>query len=860
MVVVAIAVASSRAEGAPRPWPDDDDVLALARGIHRGVLANGMRYWIIDQDQRPDLAMGIDAGLLHEDDGHSGVARYVAEMVAGSRPNDDRSGQSSSRTFNYGSEIKLRYVEDLEQALTRMRSSLDGELTQRQLRQVTEQEPFDRDWSELAQLAGTRLMRHTQFGISSDPKPDLAAVRAYRHRWYVPHRMTLVVTSSLPWQRVQAGIEKHFATMTDRSTPPDPALADGPPRIVVVHGDKFALSIPVDLPTPHTRRDLAGEAAREIFNRAVNQRLRIAMRPALSETRDVYPSEIRVSPDTIAYEISVWWTAPGDAAAAILARELERIRVHGFTMEELRRARIVPEPHGCTMGNPFDLPEEDCFNTVPRAERGIVPLDCVVEARLLRELATTVTDDDINAWRAIVDVRKASVVTLASSTAVTAAIMKAIEVLPRPWAEVPPLLSTPPRAGRVAHQLPIDDGTELVFANGAHVRLHSTSAGSQGGRVTIDASSPGGMLAAAEADIPAMPYVAAMVREAGLGEHDGVTTRQILDHAQLEIATTVELRHEDIHGAAPEQSVEVLFQAVHLAMTAHRTDALSLGVNTHDDPVAERNAELAKQMTPANHMPARLAADLELGSFEDQVFGSVIMPLVGHPLVQPSLTHAVELYRQRFGNAGDFTFDITGPIQMARLEQLAARYLGSLPDNGRRERAAGMVPVSTRYELVHNDPYLTRGDAKCDLQMRWLAPVTPVTSSFDEGRLWAAVMEVAGNGHVSEALQRDNVGYAMTLAPGYGCEDSTHDVEADVRATLARFAAKTLGDDDMRAIREAYRRRPSLQTKTISDAEVLAITPQAVAHVLAMFRVPTNLVIVKQVIVEEVPYTRADGR
>jgi zinc protease len=65
-------------------------------------------------------------------------------------------------------------------------------------------------------------------------------------------------------------------------------------------------------------------------------------------------------------------------------------------------------------------------------------------------------------------------------------------------------------------------------------------------------------------------------------------------------------------------------------------------------------------------------------------------------LEQADLEGSLEFYRDRFADAGDFTFVFVGSLDLAAMRPLVERYLGGLPSTGREEtwRDVGVRPPS----------------------------------------------------------------------------------------------------------------------------------------------------------------------
>ena len=797
------------------------ELLALAPNVTAGRLANGLEYYVITSDETR-LELGIRAGQLQEEDGQSGVATLVPDALVHSIESSGTNRDAPSTSVDGDvSEIVLSRIDDPNRDLARMRAWIGTELTEKGFAHVRRRKPEDLAGDDLVRFGGTRLMRHPWRGTKGDVRHlDLVELRRFRQRWYVPSRMTLVISG--PWNRdeVAAVIEQSFSTLRDRPTPREPALVEGPRTVVAAPGCCYLrVSFLRDSPPPRTRNEMRAQLIRDVFETALLDRLREATKVWGSDAQSVSREDHWLSAHVVSYELQVVTDLPKDLSSASVARELERVRLYGFTADELRRAREQERPLPPGLVADYSYGEQHCSRSVERTVRGFLPISCDAEKKLEGELMPTISDDEINSLRSSVDPRSAAFGGISSKRgSATAPSMKlAIErALAEPiqrWTELPPLMAGRPQPGHIVRENRIADGVELWLQNGAHVLFHSATSE----RVTIHASSPGGALAVAAADIPAMAHVAEMVAVAGLGENDGVTTHRILEHDNVELSTSIDLRSEHVRGSSPRGAVEQLFQGLHLAMTAERVDAYSAAVTYEHQADATK---LAREK-----LPPRLVADLDVG-------GSL----------EPSTIHALELYRQRFANAGDFTFEISGPIELARAKDLVATYIGSLPDDGRRESVAPLAVLPERTELSVG----IEARYSCVLDIYWTTPMQPVSGPFDEAELWSTIVAYfVGDGVAGSAEARDALGYALNLQLFYRCKDPQHVEEQDLRERLAKLAARTFTDDEVERVRDAYE---SLQGSTDPDVvrEAESITAADIARVLAKFQPPTEVLIVRQ--------------
>jgi len=521
-----------------------------------------------------------------------------------------------------------------------------------------------------------------------------------------------------------------------------------------------------------------------------------------------------------AFELVLVTGADQNVEAARIARELERIRLYGFGADELLHTREPdPPPSSGVVREP-----RSCGKPMTRALAGLLPLSCRTVEEIERSVSNEITDEDINALAKSVDPRLAAFesnsytrgrTTNATTDTIRIAIAAALAQPIARWDGLPPLMAHPPTPGHVVSSRKTSDGVELWLGNGAHVRFHAMPSN----RITVDAASPGGALASSDPDVLAMETVAEMVGVAGLGEHDGVTTQRILDRQHIQLDTKIELRSERVHGEAPADAAELLFQSVYLAMTPVRVDAVAAdAVRGEDDSESSRLAR--------DRVPHHVLADLG----------------VGGP-IKPNAAHALELFHERFGNAGDFLFEVSGPLEPAKAIDLIAAYLGALPDDGRRESIAPIATIANRTEIsIEATPGYS-----CGLSIFWTVPAQPIASQLDEAELWELLTLASVSPEIlTWTERRDNMGYALRLQYSYDCKEPNPLGDAEIRSRLALAATHATTDSALAKIRAAYAKS---KTEPHSDrARVAAtITAADVVRIVTRFQPPKAVLIVREV-------------
>lgn len=161
---------------------------------------------------------------------------------------------------------------------------------------------------------------------------------------------------------------------------------------------------------------------------------------------------------------------------------------------------------------------------------------------------------------------------------------------------------------------------------------------------------------------------------AGLGNFSNVDLEKVLAGKKASVSASVGGNTEGLSGSCSPKDFETLMQLVYLSFTAPRMD--------NDAFTSFKNrlqASLANQ--EANPMTA----------LQDTLQKALYM---GHPRTirmkadmvdKIDYTKVMEMYKDRFKDASDFTFIFVGNIKPEEVEPLIATYLGALPSVNRKE-------------------------------------------------------------------------------------------------------------------------------------------------------------------------------
>ena len=165
-----------------------------------------------------------------------------------------------------------------------------------------------------------------------------------------------------------------------------------------------------------------------------------------------------------------------------------------------------------------------------------------------------------------------------------------------------------------------------------------------------------------------------MVRQGGLGNFSAVELNKKLAGIQAGASAAVGARTEGISGHCVKKDVETMLQLTYLCFTSPRRDDDAFTSQIERSRNAMKNQELD---------PRTALTDSIVSVVYDNNVRAKRMKEAD--LDRISYDRLLEIYRERFANAGDFEFYLVGDINADSIAPLLAKYLGALPTKGKKE-------------------------------------------------------------------------------------------------------------------------------------------------------------------------------
>ena len=701
-----------------------------------GTLPNGLRYYIRvnhSPAHRAELRLVVNAGSVLEDEDQRGLAHFLEHMAfngtthfpkhalidyletAGMRFGADLNAYTSFDETVYKLTVPTDEQRFLTQGLEMLADWAGGGITIDSGDVVAERGVVMGEWrSRLADTASQASQNHQDSVVYGGDSPyftrrpigltsiihsaEPAPIRRFYREWYRPDLMAIVVVGDIDKVKVERSIRERFGSIVGPGQPrerPILKLASAGEPLVDVYRGRVIPTVTVLWKQPVAPLDTRASFRRQLVEQLLFDRLsRQFLKMRELDHRPFVSAAIgRTALDARTADVDlVWVVAPPDSlesGLAALLEQLERTARYGVPAPALERdkAAMLRQLESAATAAGAVLSSQYASNYAEHYLRGDVALLSPAEELVLaRAVLPTITPDTLARaaafWHRRSDLTvlvtlprfahvrpptRESVLALLDSVEHESLTGDTVQL-----ASDAPLIGHPLTPGRiVSERHSVTAGiTEWTLSNGARVLLKPTDFNRD--ELLIKAVGPGGFsLVPDSLFFTSGRLVARMMTEAA-----GVGTLN-RDALSQKLATTV-LRDFNVSITNNDQSISLggsprdvatLFQLLYLQFTAPKLDTAALAgwkqVGTDLNPTFDE--QLTAILSRGD--PRRAPPPWALIQFAD----------VGQ---------AMAVYRDRFGNASDFTFLIVGNVTPSQIRPLVERYVTSLPGTGRHDVAS----------------------------------------------------------------------------------------------------------------------------------------------------------------------------
>ena len=743
-----------------------------------GELDNGLRYFIRDNDNpglRVEMRLAVDAGSALEDDTQDGGAHFLEHMLFNGTeefPENELIAVLRSFGAGFGADINAytSYDETVYQLTMPTEDPAVVETGLDVLEQWLSAATIDQSQVEAERgvvLDEWRGSEATSDGrvfdaleelfLSGSPYEDKDPIgtdtaidamnaeplRSFYDDWYRPDNAAIVVVGDIDTGTIEDGIVERFGPAVARGSSParpeltvepssepqvsilsDPDVAEGSAQITLPLAASTGESIEAD----YQNLILDSMAFDIIATRLGNDALRgeapfdDARVDSSGFVRSLDAPEIIVSADGDSLE----------ASAQAVFDEYERVRRFGFSQAEVDR---VVESYRSSAQSAYDgrnsRQDADFADEYVRHALTGEPIPTAdaqfefTQAVLDRVTPETVAYGFVQRLAAsaphilvVVPDSEAGEVPDAAVFEAQATSMRDRDLSPRPddTGIEGDLMVAPEPVEEISSERLSDNGMVdfvdpivLEFDNGVRVALNTNTIVE--GQVALEARSPGGLAVLADADVPAADAAGAVVGQSGIATYGPVELEDFLSDKDVGLQAYVDSFTEGFFGSASTSDLETLFQLIHLSMTQPRVDPVALEQYLDD--------ELALASDPSIDPGYAEFATLLQARYDDPRY---LLPTVDS-LNSVTAEDIDRVYRDRFGDASDFSFSFSGDLDVAEVVELSRRYLGTLPATDRVE-SVDFVEPDPPAGIVAEQTVAGEG-AQASVAMLFTAPATP---------------------------------------------------------------------------------------------------------------------------------------
>ena len=708
--------------------------------VRYGKLDNGLTYYIRHNElpeNRADFYIAQNVGSVLEEDNQAGLAHFLEHMAFNGTKNFPGNGIDK-----YLQSVGMRMGENLnaytsfdETVYTIINAPVDkpnvvdscllilhawsnslaltDSMIEKERGIIREEWRTRRDASQrllekqLQQMfPGNKYANRIPIGsidVINNFKPE--ELRAYYKKWYRPDLQAIIVVGDVDVDTVEKTIKTMFS---DIPTPVNPAkreyvsVADNDEPIVSIATDKEASSTIIYIyhkydPMPAQLRSTAAGLITDYISAVCSQILNERLEALLHQANppfvyaEAYDGDFMVARTKDAFTIAaIAKEGEIDSTMTALVREMERARQFGFTVSEYERAKINILKQYESAFNERDKQKNSSYTKEyvnHFTEGGYIP-GIETEYTLINQIAPNITVEQVNQYLSQVIREKNIVLALSgpekegvvypTESELLEMFNKARSQKVKPYKEEvnnDPLIPELPAPGKIVKEEHdgLFDATVLTLSNGVRVVLKPTEYKKD--EIQMTATSPGGNFMVGIDDAKNMKVFNSVIGLGGLGNFSAIDLSKKLAGKKVSCSASLGVDNESLNGYASPDDVKTLFELIYLAMTSPRTD---------NDAYASFENRMKAQLENAKLDPSTALND----TISKVVYNNHprAVSLEAEDFDKISYQRILDIYKERYGDASDFTFTFVGNLNVDSIRPYIEQYLATLPANGRVDK------------------------------------------------------------------------------------------------------------------------------------------------------------------------------
>ena len=637
-------------------------------------------------------------------------------------------------------------------------------------------------------------------------------LRRFYDRWYRPDNMAVIAVGDLPLDEMEELIVSQFEDLEargddhpDRETPDIEPIDD--PLVKVVHDPELpGTFVSLDYWAPKWDGSTVGGEKLQVWDQLallmVSNRISDAVNSGTSQLIRGSGAPFTYARETAFYGFNVDALDLAAGAGELVGR-INQARVTGFTEDELARAVAEVDASqdqalaGIRTRQDAQWADLYAFHFLGQAEISSAE---ETNQRVDQILAEVTADDITEYFRWVMNQSAPLTIVvgpdeadLPEEEAVAAAIFDNLGGLDvGPAEEIVEIeeLMAPPEPVEPVSVAPVDPlgSTEIIFENGARVEFQESTISAES--VDFWAQSKGGFSLLDPQDQAVAQIAAEMVGQSGLADLSKASVERFLASKVVGVVPFIDETREGVFGSSSADDLEVLFQWVHLLLTQPALDEVA-----YQRRLTQAEESLRAQQSSPTESTFQELFEILNGDNPDR---DVTLDFADLDALTPE--RALDIYQRRLVGVDDLVVAITGDVTAAEVEDLAARYIGTLPTR----------PADTWRDLnpeppqgvIRSDLTVGTGDASGSFTIALFGSPTDtnenqtgiqVLQSVLDERLFTQIRESLGasygGGQAILQINSEPDDVASTFIVVVGDADRLEEIRSVVLAELADLAA-----------------------------------------------------------------------
>lgn len=697
-----------------------------------GKLDNGLTYYIKKNDMtkgKVDFYLLQNVGSMMESDDQNGLAHFLEHMAFNGTENFPNGIQSflnkygvTSFNASTGFDETVYYINNVpsdkktlvDSCVLILRDwsayiSLNPSEINRERGVILEERRTTRDVgtsvrdiSNKVIYNGSKYATHDIIGtvdVLENFTPE--ALRRYYKDFYRPDLQAVIIVGDINPSDIEAKVKELFTPIPKRTNPlpreviviPDNEEPMYSKAIVKeVGGTAVTLMKRIKKEQITSLEQLIREnIIRSFYSKMINARLKIYAEennPSFSLAMVQYSTLVR-GYDTFNVMIKPY-SGKDRAAFEEMITEVERIHRFGFTKEELEEQReaFLQKIDAGLKGSHL-LPNKSYVAIYQNNFLLSNPITTVAEDLAASEkIVRSLSVDDIKTWvdswynktnNTIYLIDGATedydYPTLEELVKITSDVKaKKLESISYNI-DIPQLVDFEINGGSVvkSKKMNVLDMEKWTLSNGATVYYKKSTA--ERGKVSFFGESYGGKSLISAKDLPSAAPINVLALYSGIHKHTGRQLRECLKNKSISISLNLSETAESMNGMCDIKNVEDFFAMFYMIFEKPRFDEAIFNKYCYQQKLALSEY----QKTPFDDVKREMSELLLKDSPRRWVANEAYYDAMNFDTM-------VKIYKERFSNASDFTFYLSGDISSDDAKRLVAKYIAAIPSTGNKEK------------------------------------------------------------------------------------------------------------------------------------------------------------------------------